>query len=363
MFLAIVVFILVLGLLIFVHEFGHFVLAKRAGIKVEEFGFGFPPRIFGIRKGETLYSLNLFPLGGFVRIYGEVRKDGKDPLRKRAFYSQSALTRAGILVAGVTMNIILAALLLGLGHFIGLPALIDDSQTSNLDNVKVQILQVAFDSPAEQAKLKTGDTISELRYEDESISISTVGQVQSFINLHKGDEITLIAQRGDQMIEKQIVPREDHPDQEGPLGISLARTAIVSYPWYEAIVRGFISTFVLTWAILAAFGGILWQLITSGHLAVEIAGPVGIFDLTNQVAQLGFIYVLQFTAILSINLAILNILPIPALDGGRLLFLAIEKIKGSPISLKIEKFAHIVGFAFLILLMIAITWRDIVRMF
>jgi len=363
MFLAIVVFILVLGLLIFVHELGHFVLAKKAGIKVEEFGFGFPPRIFGIRKGETLYSLNLFPLGGFVKIYGEIRKEGKDPLRKRAFYSQSALTRAGILVAGVTMNIVLAGLLLGLGHFIGLPALIDDSQADNLDSVKVQILQVAFDSPAEQAKLKTGDTISELRYEDESISISTVRQVQSFVNLHKGEEITLIAQRGDQVLEKQIVPREDHPEQEGPLGISLARTAIVSYPWYEAIVRGFISAFTLTWAIMVAFSGILWQLMTSGHLAVEIAGPVGIFDLTNQAAQLGFIYVLQFTAILSINLAILNALPIPALDGGRLLFLIIEKIKGSPISQKVERISQLVGFSLLILVMIAITWRDIARMF
>ena len=358
MLTTIIVFILILGLLIFVHEFGHFIVAKRAGVKVEEFGFGFPPRIFGIKKGETIYSLNLLPIGGFVKIHGEEGKptDKQSPKgsdKGRAFYNKPIRTRAVILVAGVTMNLLLAAFLLSIGYWLGLPAVIDD-QTTDLGGVRIQITQVAFDSPASQAGIKMGDIITQF---------NKVGDMQKFVDEHKGQEITLTIQRGDKILEKTLVPRVNHPENEGPLGIALARTAIVSYPWYRALIMGITSTINLTWLIIAALGGLLWQLIMTGRLAIEIAGPVGIFNLTGQAAQLGFIYLLQLTALISINLAIINILPFPALDGGRLLFLAIEKIKGSPVSQKIERLTHTVGFVILILLMIAVTWRDIVRIF
>jgi len=364
MFLTIVVFILILGLLIFVHELGHFILAKRAGIKVEEFGFGFPPRIFGIKKGETIYSLNLLPLGGFVKIYGEDgEKSGSSKKdEKRAFYNKPISTRAVILVAGVTMNLVLAAFLLSIGYWLGLPAMVDD-ETTDLAGARVQITQVVFDSPAGQAGIKMGDTIKELTFAGQLLEISRVEQVQEFIDSYRGKEITVIIQRGDEVLEKTLVPRISPPENEGPLGIALARTAIVSYPWYRALIMGITSTASLTWFIIVTLGTILWQLLLTGRLAVEIAGPVGIFDLTGQAAQLGFIYILQFTALLSINLAIINALPFPALDGGRLLFLAIEKIKGSPVSQKVERIAHTAGFVILILLMIAVTWRDIVRIF
>jgi regulator of sigma E protease len=379
MFLTIIIFILILGLLIFVHEFGHFIIAKRAGIKVEEFGFGFPPRIFGIKKGETLYSLNLLPLGGFVRIYGEngppskqirCSKPGKKMVRtatshneKRAFYNQPIRKRAQILVAGVSMNLFLAALLLGIGYWLGLPAIIEDDQAVNLNKARVQITQVAFNSPAAQAGIMIGDTIRELRIKSYELRIMKVSQVQEFIDAHRGEEITMVIQRGDEILEKTLVPRIHPPAGEGPLGIALARTAIVAYPWYRAFIMGITSTVNLTWVIIVALGGFLWQLLVTGQLAIEVAGPVGIFALTNQAAQLGFIYVLQFTALLSINLAIINILPFPALDGGRLLFLAIEKIKGSPVSQKVERVAHTAGFIVLMLLMVAVTWRDVVRLF
>ncbi|MBL7155221.1 MAG: RIP metalloprotease RseP [Candidatus Portnoybacteria bacterium] len=364
MFLTIIVFILILGLLIFVHEFGHFILAKRAGIRVEEFGFGFPPRIFGIRKGETLYSLNLLPIGGFVKIYGE---DGKtaSPTKKdkaRAFYSKPISTRAGILVAGVTMNLVLAAFLLSIGYWLGLPAVVDD-QTTDLIGSRVQITQVAFDSPAEKAEIKMGDIIKQLTINNKQLTINTVGEMQEFVEAHQGEEIIVVIQRGDEVLEKTLVPRVSPPENEGPLGVALARTAIVSYPWYRALIMGITSTVNLTWFIIVALGGLLWQLLMTGKLAIEIAGPVGIFNLTGQAAQLGFIYILQLTALISINLAIINILPFPALDGGRLLFLFIEKIKGSPVSQKIEKIAHTAGFVILILLMVAVTWRDVVRLF
>ncbi len=358
MLTTIIIFILILGLLIFVHEFGHFVAAKRAGIKVEEFALGFPPRIFGVKKGETIYSLNLLPIGGFVKIYGEEGKPTDKQLSEghdegRAFYDKPIRTRAVILIAGVAMNLLLAAFLLSAGYWLGLPSVVDD-QAAELEEAKIQITQVAFDSPASRAGIKIGDTITKFK---------TVEEVQKFVDEHKGQEITMTIQRGDEALEKTLVPRVNHPENEGPLGIALARTAIVSYPWYRALIMGLTSTVSLVWLIITALGGLLWQLITTGRLAIEIAGPVGIFNLTGQATQLGFIYLLQLTALISINLAVINILPFPALDGGRLLFLAIEKIKGSPVSQKIERFANTAGFVILILLMIVVTWRDIVRIF
>jgi len=361
MFLTIVTFILILGLIILIHELGHFVMAKRAGIRVDEFGIGFPPRIFGIKKGETLYSLNLFPLGGFVKIHGEDGKKKDDPDLDRAFYSKSIGTRAKILVAGVVMNLLLSIFLLGIGYWIGLPSVIEDEDV--LEGAKIQVVQVASDSPADESKIKSGDTIRELVIGNESLTVTKVKEVQDFSDQYKGKKITVVIERGDEILEKELVPRIYSPGGEGPLGISLARTAIVSYPWYQSFWKGIVSTFYLAWFIIFSIGTILWQLITTGHLTVEVAGPVGIFDLAGQATQLGFIYILQFTAILNINLAIINILPFPALDGGRLLFLAIEKIKGSPVSQKVEGIAHSIGFIILILLMIAVTWRDIIRIF
>jgi len=361
--LTVIVFILILGLFIFVHELGHFVFAKRAGIKVEEFGFGFPPRIFGIKKGETIYSLNLLPLGGFVRIFGEDRPKKSKANDQRAFYNHSIKTRAKILIAGVAMNFLLAIVLLSFGYWLGLPAMIEDNETANLNDVKVQITQVAYDSPAEQAGIKMGDTIKELKINNQRLEINKIEDIQNFVGDYQGQEMIVVIQRGSEVLEKTLTPRIEHPEDEGPLGVALARTAIISYAWYSAIYRGIISTISLTWFIIIALFGIFWELFTRGQLTAEIAGPVGIFNLTGQATKLGFIYVLQLAALLNINLAIINSLPFPALDGGRLLFLIIEKIKGSPISHKVERIAHTAGFVILILLMIAVTWRDIMRVF
>lgn len=360
MFLTIIVFILILGLLIFVHELGHFITAKRSGVKVDEFGFGFPPRIFGIKKGGTIYSLNLLPLGGFVRIYGE---NGPDPAcnashseagEEMAFYNKPVSARAKILVAGVTMNLVLAAVLLGFGHWSGLPSIIEDNV--NNQSAIVQIVQVDFDSAANEAGINIGDTIKELKYKDIILIPNQVIQVQDFIKNNLNQEIIITIKRGKSIIEKNLILKDS-------LGVGLARTAIISYPWYQALIKGITSAVNMTWFIIVSLCSILWRLITAGEMAVEFSGPVGIFNLAGQATQLGFIYILQFTAILSINLAIINIIPFPALDGGRLLFLAIEKIKGSPVSRKIEGMIHTIGFACLIILLIAITWRDIVRLF
>ncbi len=355
MILAIIVFILILGLLIFSHEFGHFISAKKAGMKVEEFGLGFPPRLFGIKRGETIYSLNLIPIGGFVKIYGEQRSK-KKLLKsdKRAFYNKPIWQRAIVLVMGVTMNLVLAAILLSIVHAIGVPTIIDKETEQQAKNIQVQIVGIASNSPAEEAGLKIGDTLKEF---------NEVENMQKFVARYAGEEITLNIQRGNETLEKTLTPRISPPEGEGPMGIALAKTGIVTYPWYAAIWQGFKLTGQLVVTFISLFYQLLKSLILTGTLIGEIAGPVGIASLTSQMTKLGFVYILQFAAILSINLAIINAIPFPALDGGRLLFLAIEKIKGSPISTKIENTVNNIGFVLLIALMILVTLRDVAKFF
>ncbi len=368
MLLTIIVFILILGLLIFSHEFGHFISAKKAGIKVEEFGFGFPPRIFGIKKGETLYSLNLIPLGGFVKIYGEQRlKKGEISSKKdkRAFYARPIWQRAIIITMGVIMNLFLAAILLGIVHWIGIPTILEENSTQALQakNVQIQIIDVTKDSPAEKAGLKAGDAIKQFSINNFQFSINEVEDVQQTVARYAGEEVVLIVQRGKEVFEITVTPRISPPEGEGPLGIALAKTGIVKYPLYAAIWQGFRATGQLIVTFIELFYQLLKTLVLKGVLIGELAGPVGIAVLTSQMTKLGFVYILQFTAIISINLAIINIIPFPALDGGRLLFLLIEKIKGSPVSVKVEQIVNSLGFALLIALMILVTFRDITRLF
>jgi len=346
-------------LLILVHEFGHFIVAKRSGAKVEEFGIGFPPRIFGLRWGETLYSVNLLPLGGFVKIFGEEGEHAKDP---RSFASRPIGTRALVIVAGVVMNILLAFLLYTVGHSLGLPTLIEsDTIAARAENVQVQITSVATDSPAAISGMRLGDAIENIHVGETVFTITKIEDVQQVVKEHAGQELRVEVTRGAEPLFFTLTPRENPPAGEGAIGVAMVRVGTISYPWYEAIWRGAETTYRTLGAIFSAFGGIIADLVRTGSLTADVAGPVGIAVFASQVSQLGFVYILQLAALLSLNLAIINIIPFPALDGGRLLFLVIEFIKGSPVNKRVEQFAHTAGFALLILLMIAITIRDVGR--
>ena len=360
MFIAVLVFVAILAILILVHEFGHFLVAKRANARVEEFGIGFPPRIFGIKRGETIYSLNLFPIGGFVKIYGE---DGEKKSDSRSFASKSIGTRALIISAGVVMNVLLAVVLLSWGHFIGLPQVIDGKEVgSDFKNISVRIAAVAENSPASEAGIQIGDVVRSMSAgEDEIPDVKNIEDVQSFTNTHIEETIILTITRGKEIFKKEVLPRVSPPEGEGPIGFAMIKTGDVSYPFYLAPIKGIESTFFLVSGTLKAFGNIFLDLVKTGQFKGELAGPIGIAVLTGQVQKMGFIFLLQFMALISVNLAIINIFPFPALDGGRLLFLGIEKLKGSPVNQKYEKIAHTVGFALLIFLMIVITVRDIGR--
>lgn len=359
MFTAII-FIIVLGILVLVHEAGHFYVAKKAGMKVEEFGFGFPPRLFGIKRGETVYSINWIPFGGFVKIYGE-NGEGED--NPQSFASKPAGQRAKVIVAGVLMNLFLAAVLLGLGNFLGLRiGLIGDEDFASRD-IKIQIIQVSRNSPAEAAGLKALDEIKRLQKGADIIEPENVELVQNFVKKYGGEEVLLTIRRNSGEIDLKLTPRKDPPPGQGAIGINLAKTGVVSYPWYEAIWRGIRDTGIMAANITVALGTFFKNLFIDSKLIGDVSGPIGIAVLTGQAAGLGFNYLLQFVALLSINLAVLNIIPFPALDGGRLLFIGIEKLKGSPVPKKVEGFVNAAGFAFLIALMIWITVKDITKFF
>lgn len=362
MLLTILIFIIILGVLIFVHEFGHFMVAKRNGVRVEEFGFGFPPRIFSVKKGETIYSINAIPLGGFVKIYGE---EGEGENSPRSFVTKKSWQKASILLAGVAMNIVLAIFLFGLGHLIGLPTAIDESDISKYPNASLKIVSVSSASPAAQAGILEGDSIISLKAADGKVfeNIKKPSDFQTFVEAEKGKEITLILQRGSQEISVSLTPRENPPLGQGPTGVQLALVTNISSPWWRAPIDGFLTAIGLLWAIILVFFEIIKNIFSIGRVGVDLVGPVGIFNLTGQAQTMGFIYLMQLTALLSLNLAFINAFPFPALDGGRALFLVIEKIKGSPISQKVQNIIHSVGFAVLILLMIVITYRDILRFF
>jgi regulator of sigma E protease len=374
--LTVIIFILILGLLVFVHELGHFVVARRNGVMAEEFGLGFPPRIFGVYRdkngrwkivwgskqvesSDTIYSANWIPLGGFVKIMGEDGEAEKDP---KSFASKSSFARMRILAAGVGMNMFLAVFLLSIVYFVGIPQAVDDTASGNFQNEKIQIIETIPGSPAEQMGIKVGDQVFGAVENGKVMQFETVEQVQSYISVNKGKTIDLDIKRGGEAIRVSGVPRTDFPANEGALGISLVKTAQVSYPWYEAIWLGVKTTVELAWMVVMAFGGLLWKLISGQSVGMDVSGPVGIAVLTGQVAKLGFVYIMQFTAMLSINLAIINILPVPALDGGRILFILIEKFKGKPVSQKFEQRAHNIGFALLITLMVVVTFRDVAKL-
>ncbi len=358
MITIIVAFFSIIFLLV-LHEFGHFITAKRFGIRVEEFGIGYPPRLFGRKFGETVYSLNLLPFGAFVKIpdVERVAEEGSSKV--------PILQRAMVLLGGVVSFWIIAIILLSVLFSIGAPQSISDEEEGNLINPKVQILAVSPDSPAEVAGLRAGDTIKQFSISGLQLPVDKIKEVQEFTEEHKGQEVIMTVERGKETFDVSLTPRISPPQGEGAMGVALVRTAEKSYPPFQAVVKGVQSTANLTVGVFVGWGQVLGNLI-SGHgipKGVQFLGPIGIGNLINQAAQAGVNYFLQFIAVIAVYLAVFNILPIPALDGGKLLFLGIEKIKGRPINPRVEENVTAGVFVVLVGLMIWFTIQDISRLF
>jgi len=371
--ITLIIFILVLGLLVLVHELGHFLAARRFGVKVEEFGFGFPPRLAGVYRradgkwrwirGEktvrenpsTIYSFNLIPLGGFVKIKGENGQDGdRDSFGAKKFWQ-----RAVMLSAGVMMNIVLAAVIISIGLGVGLPQILDGvNPKAKVGWRQIQVVEVLPTSPAAAADVKIGDVIVNI----DGREFKTFKEIQDFVGARQGRELTYSLKRGPETLDKKITPTLIKDTGRGGIGIGIAEVGLVRYPWYLAIAEGVKTTGAMLWLIISGLFGLLKQLLSGQNVSGEVAGPVGIATLTGQMVRLGWVYVAQFTAVLSLNLAVVNILPIPALDGGRLLFLAIAKLRRKPLRPEIEGLIHNIFFVLLLLLILFITVKDISKL-
>lgn len=383
---TIIIFILVLSILVFVHELGHFYTARRFKIRADEFGFGFPPRAIGFyrnkfnkwktvkgtksyqelessedeklqpKKEATIYSINWLPIGGFVKIKGENGEGENEP---DSFASKKIWQRILVLSAGVIMNVVLAWALFSIGYMIGLPQSTSElGRGARVSDARVAIVEVMPDSPAQEAGLEAGDFIKEI----EGSEVALEEDVQEIVGVYGGEEIEMSILNGNDLRTITVTPQENEGGK-ATIGVGIMAAGTVSYPVFNSIWEGAKLTGWMLKEIVLAFYHLIANLISGQSVSGEFAGPVGIATITGQAARLGFVYLLQFTALLSLNLAVINILPFPALDGGRILFLLVEKIKGRPVRKDVEAIAHNIGFLLLIALVIFVTYKDIVKLF
>ncbi|MFC1600494.1 RIP metalloprotease [Patescibacteria group bacterium] len=353
MITSIITFIIVLSILVLVHEAGHFFAARRAGIWVEEFGFGLPPRLFGKKRGETIYSINLLPFGGFVRLHGENTQESITD-KKRAFLNQSGKVRTAVILAGVIMNFVLAIASFSIVYsFTGIPK----------ESGNVKVVDIRPDSPASKSGLEVGDVVKKI----DGTDVTSNEEFISYVEKSQGSEIVMYAQREDveDLVKAKAVPRVDPPPEEGSLGVIISSSEIYYPPIWQrpfvGIYHGFKDAFFWTGIVLGGFVKIFTDL-TGGTVPTDVAGPVGIFALTSEAAKFGILTLINFIGILSVNLAIINVIPFPALDGGRLLFIAIEKAFGKKVLPRVETAIHTMGMILLLLLIFAITAHDVVRL-
>lgn len=364
--MSIILFILILGVLIFVHELGHFLVAKKSGIRVDEFAVGFPPRIFSWIRNGTKYSLNWIPVGGYVKIFGEnADEEALNPKNKDSFLNKSRWTQAAVLVAGVVFNILFAWLLFSISLMAGFPTSVTDENMGDISESFVVATNVLEDSPADIAGLRSGDQIVEMSRGEESLDLNqiTVKSIQEFIASSE-EELNVSVVRLDEMVELSIVPERGLIGGDKPaIGISMDRIGKLQLPFFKAIVQGFTMMGQMTKDIAVGIYSLFADMFTGNGSLKHIAGPVGIVSLVGNASHFGLSYLLGFTAFISINLAILNILPFPALDGGRLLIVLIEGVTRRRIKPVIVNSINTVGFLALILLMLMITINDVIRLF
>jgi len=342
-FITVISFFIIIVVIILAHEIGHFVTARATKVKVEEFGLGYPPRLLSFKRGETIYSLNAIPIGGFCKMAGE-----EDPEVPRSLASKSVGVRILVLSAGSLMNFLLPLLLFSIAFMI----------PHDLITGQTVVREVTPDSPASLAGIEPGDTILSVNNK----KVNNSGDLRRYIQLNLGREIDMVIQHDDSTTETvQLTPRWRPPEGDGATGIGVTTLNIEAvrqhYPFWQAIPKGVgacIETFVL-------FKNGIFSMII-GTVPVAITGPVGIAQLTGEVAKAGMSPLLEFAAFLSINLGLVNIFPLPALDGGRIAFALLEWVRrGKRIQPKTEGIIHLIGFALLIVFLLAITFQDILR--
>jgi len=340
-----------------VHELGHFLAAKKFGIFVEEFGIGLPPRIFGIRIGETVYSVNWLPIGGFVKLYGEegdmpAAKKQKIP-KNRAFYARPVWQRVIVISAGVVMNFLLAITVISYIF----------TQGVMVPSDRVHIEKIVEDSPAESAGLEQGDIIKTMIVDGRQITVKTGDDLIKTTSQNLGRELTIVIEREGREMQVSITPRKEYPEDQGPMGVVISAFEEKKYSLSEAPIAGLQQSLMLSWVLVKGIALTLWKVITFQSVSKDVAGPIGIAQMTGEAIKFGRNAVLEMLGLLSLNLAIVNILPFPALDGGRLLFILIEGATGRRVKTNWERYIHQAGMAILLFLILMVTVNDLVRIF
>lgn len=363
--MTIFLFIVVLVALILVHELGHFVVAKLTGMRVDEFGIGYPPKVWGKKVGETEYTLNALPFGGFVKIFGEDIEENR-PLSPRAFSAKPKLAQAAVLVAGIAMNLAFAWALISTTLVMGVPRALSDAEAARAPDAVLMVAQVLPGSPADSAGLKPGDAPLSIEGAGGMFSGTDAKGFTAFVTEHEaglplalhirtlaGEErtVTAIAATG-------VVANDP---ERSALGVGLAVVGTVEVPWWKAPIDGAVLTWEITKETAVALYHFFGGLFTFTADLSQVAGPVGIAGAVGDASDSGLAPLLTITALISINLALINLLPIPALDGGRLLFVGIEAITRRQMKPSIVNAVNTVGFGLLVLLMLIVTASDIFK--
>ncbi len=362
--MTILLFFIVLFVLILVHEWGHFIVAKKTGMRVDEFGIGFPPKLFGIKKGETEYTFNALPIGGFVRIFGENAQDAAESSEEgkdisRSFTSKSKWAQVAVLIAGVSMNALFAWLLFFIVFLIGVPSVVDESEATQ--RAELVVVEVLPESPAAEAGLRAGAVIkSYAAGENEALTPSAFSA-----HTRSEQSLTLEYEVGGETHTAQITPQSGLIEEDASkqaIGVVLSLVETVQKPVHVALYDATITTGKTLIAITVGIFTLLRDIFQFDADLSQVAGPVGIVGLVGDAAEFGFASLLMFTAVISLNLAVINLLPFPALDGGRLLFVGIEAIIRRPIDPIWVSRLNTLGFILLMALMVAVTYSDIAKL-
>ncbi len=364
--MSIIIFIIILAILILVHEFGHFIVAKKSGIRVDEFGLGFPPKLWSKKFGETLYTLNAIPFGGFVKIFGEDphAETISEVDKPTSFYYKPKWIQALVLVAGVSFNIIFAWLVISLGFMIGLPTPAEYAGLGHVTDTHLVVTEILPNSPADKAGIKSGDELTAISAGGNLLNYPSlsVESVKKFIN-GSDKPIEVQYKRGDNFLGHSVIkPTDNIVSGRRVIGIAMESIGVLKLPPHLALLEGARTTWVIIKGTTVGLGKFLWDAVRLKSDFSQISGPVGIASVVGQAQSLGFVYLLTLVALISINLAVINLLPFPALDGGRLLFIGIEAVIRRPIAPAFVRWSNTVGFALLIILMLVVTGHDIFKL-
>lgn len=354
-----IIFIVALSILVLVHEFGHFFAARKTGVKVEEFGLGLPPRMFGKKFGDTIYSINWLPIGGFCKLYGEdppspeATEGQAEKIKKYSFQSKKPWQKMIIVLGGVLMNLVLAIIIFSTVYSVlGVPK----------ETERVTIIGIAKDSPAEKVGLMENDVI--LKVQDKEIKKPT--DLTDEVAKYKGKNVKFEISN-DKLVDKkelEVEVRENPPEGEGAIGIAISNTEMIKVPWYrfyEGIGAGFKEAYywgkIIGSGVLKMIGGLF-----AGNVPKDVSGPIGMYEATSSINKnQGFLAVIHFFGIVSVNLALVNVLPFPALDGGRIIFVLYEMIFKKKANPKVEMVVNNIGMLLLLALIVLITVGDVSR--